>query len=90
MTTVSQLADNPQEGLGAPAGCQAWTFEVGSRVQDIGPPETSQPHVISIGESSPRNLCLNAKTQLRLTISKIQCWTPHAKQLTRQEHNHTH
>ena len=35
-----------------------------SRVQDIGPPETSEPHVISISESSPRDLQLNAKTQL--------------------------
>ena len=26
-----------------------------SRAQDIGPPETSWPHVISIGESSPRS-----------------------------------
>ena len=41
-----------------------------SRVQDIIPTETSQPHVISIGESSPRDLCLNAKTQLHSTTSK--------------------
>ena len=33
-----------------------------SRVQDTGPPETSQPHVISISESCPRDLHLNAKT----------------------------
>ena len=26
-----------------------------SRVQDTGPPETFQPHVISIGKSSPRD-----------------------------------
>ena len=32
------------------------------RVRDIGPPETSQPHVISIGESSPRDLSFNNKT----------------------------
>ena len=61
-----------------------------SRVQDIGPPETSRPHIISISESSPRDLCLNAKTQLDSTNSKLQCWTPHAKQLARQEHNPTH
>ena len=30
-----------------------------SRVQDIGPPETSRLHVISNGESSPRDLNLN-------------------------------
>ena len=61
-----------------------------SCVQDIGTPETSLPHVISIGESSPRDLCLNAKTQLHSTTSKLQCWTPYAKQLARQEHNPTH
>ena len=33
-----------------------------NRVQDIGPPETYWPHIISIGESSPRDLHLNAKT----------------------------
>ena len=35
-----------------------------SRVQDIGPPETSRLHVISNGKSSPRDLQLNNKTQL--------------------------
>ena len=60
-----------------------------SRVQDIGPPETSWPHVISNGESSPRDLHLNAKTQLHSTTSKIQCWTTHTKQLARQEHKPT-
>ena len=43
-----------------------------SQVQDIGPPETSQPHVISIGESSPRDLSLNSKTELHPTTSKLQ------------------
>ena len=61
-----------------------------SRVQDIGPPETAQPHVISNGKSSPRDLHLNTKTQLHSTSSKLQCWTPHAKQLARPEHNPTH
>ena len=61
-----------------------------SWVQDTGPPETSWPHVISIGKSSPRDLHLNVKTQLYSTTSKLQCWTPHAKQLTRQEHKPTH
>ena len=59
-----------------------------SRVQDIGPPETSRLHVISNGESSPRDLHLNAKTQLHSTTSKLQCWTPYAKQLAIQEHPH--
>ena len=48
-----------------------------------------QPHVIPNGESSPRDLHLNAKTQLHSTTSKLQCWTPHTKQLARQEHNTT-
>ena len=60
-----------------------------SRVQDTGPPETSQSRIISIGVCSPRDLHLNAKTQLHSTTSKLQSWTPHAKQLARQEHNPT-
>ena len=60
------------------------------RVQDIDPPETSQLHIISKGESSPRDLHLNTKTQLHSMTSKLQCWTPYAKQLARQEHNPTH
>ena len=61
-----------------------------SQVQDIGPPETSQTHVISISKSSQRDLHLNAKTQLNSMTSKLQCWTPYAKQLARQEHNPTY
>ena len=61
-----------------------------SQVQDIGPPETTQPHIISNGESSPRDLHLKAKTQLHSMTSKLQCCTPHTKQLARQEHNPTH
>ena len=56
-----------------------------SRVQDIGPPETSQLHIISNGKSSPRNLHPNVKTQLHWMTSKLQCWTPRAKQLARQD-----
>ena len=40
-----------------------------SRVQDIGPPETSGLHVISNSESSPRDLHLNTKTQLNSMTS---------------------
>ena len=54
-----------------------------SWVQDIGPPEISQLHITSNGESTPRDLHLSAKTQLHSTISKLQCWTPHAKQQDR-------
>ena len=35
-----------------------------SQVQDIGSPETSRPHVISISESSHRDLHLNTQTHL--------------------------
>ena len=61
-----------------------------SQVQDICPPETSQFHVILNGKSSPRDLHLNTKTQSHSTTSKLQCWTPYAKQLGTQEHNPTH
>ena len=61
-----------------------------SRGHDIGPPETSWHHKISNGKCSPRDLHLNAKTQLHSMTSKLQCWTPYAKQLARQEHNPTH
>ena len=60
------------------------------QVQDSGPPETSRPHVVSIGESSTRDLRLSAKIQLHSMTSEFHCWTPHAKQLARQEHNPTH
>ena len=55
-----------------------------SRVQDIGPPETSRLHIISNGRSSPRDLHLNTKTQLHSTTSRLQCWIPYVKQLARQ------
>ena len=61
-----------------------------NQVQDIGPPETSKAHVISVDEGSTRDLCLNAKNQLHSMTSKLQCWTPYAKQKARQEHNPTH
>ena len=61
-----------------------------SRVQDVGPPETSWHLIISIGESSPRYLHLNAETQLHSMTSKLDWWTTHDKQLARQEHNPTY
>ena len=61
-----------------------------SQFQDIGSPETSRLHTVSNGKSSPRDLQLNDKTQLHSMTSKLQCWTPYAKQLARQEHNPTH
>ena len=78
------------QGLGAPARCWAEPTRWEGRVQDIGPPGTSRPHVISISESSPRDLSLNTKAQLHPTASRLQYWKPHGKQLARQEHNPTH
>ena len=49
-----------------------------SQVQDLGPPETSQLHVITNSGSSPRDLHLNTMTQLHSTTRKLQCWTPYA------------
>ena len=85
--TSSRVADRVlvlQPGVRpAPLRWDSW-------VQNIGPPKTSRSHVISNGESSPRDLHLNAKSQLHSTTSKLQCWTPHAKQIARKEHNLTH
>ena len=61
-----------------------------NQVQNSGPSETSRPFVISIGESSPRDICLNTKTQLHSMTSKLQCCTPHTKQLATQENNPIH
>ena len=72
---------------GRESGLSLW----GGRAKiDIGLPETSQPHVISNGKSSPTDLHLHAKTQLHSTTSRLQRWTPCAKQLARQEHSPTH
>ena len=71
-------------------GVRAVPLRGESQVQDTGPQETSQLHVISNGKSSPRGTLLNAKTQLHSETSKIQCWTSHAKQLARQECRPTH
>ena len=49
-----------------------------SWVQDVEPPETFQPHVILIRESSPRDLHLNTKTQFhsRPASSSAGCPMP--------------
>ena len=79
-----------QKGLGAPAGCQACASEVGERssghwsTRDLSAPRNIKQR------KSPRDLHLKAKAQLHSTMSKLQCWTPYAKQLARQEHNTTH
>ena len=72
------------------AGVRSVSLRWESHVQDIDPSETSWLHVISNGESSPRDLHLNAKMQFHSTTSTLQCWTPYAKQVARQENNPTH
>ncbi|KAJ8795199.1 hypothetical protein J1605_018459 [Eschrichtius robustus] len=44
----------------------------------------------SMIEMPARDLNLNAKTQLHSVTSKLQCRTPYAKKLARQEHNPIH
>ena len=60
------------------AGIRSEPLRWETQVQDIGPPDTSQPYIISNGKSSLRDLHLNAKTQLHSTTNKLQCWTPYA------------
>ena len=78
------------QGLGALARCQASASEV----KELNSGYWSNRDLLAIcdinGESSPRDLHLNAKTQLHSMTSKHQHWTPYTKQLTRQEHNPTH
>ena len=78
------------QGLGAPAWCQAWASEMGELSSGHWTTRDLQTPVMSISESCPRDLHLNAKTQLHPTASNIQCWMPQAKQIARQEHNPTH
>ena len=47
-----------------------------SQVRDIAPPETAQLHVISNGKSSPRDLHLNAKTQLHSMTASYSAGHP--------------
>ena len=77
-----------------PVACRVLVLQTGirpepvrweSQVQDVGLPENSQPQGILIGKSSPRNLHLNAKTQLHSMTSKLQCWMPYTQtQVVRQ------
>ena len=81
------------QGLGARAGCQAWASEMG---------EQSSGHWSTWGLPVPCNIKQRKLSQrspfqredihlqLHSTTSKLQCWTPYGKQLTRQEHNITH
>ena len=78
------------KALGAPARRQGCASEVGEptsghwSTRDLPAPRNIKRW------KSPRDLHLNAKTQLHSTTSKLQCWTPYAKQLARQEHNPIH
>ena len=78
------------QSQGGPAGCQACVSELGELSSGHGSSETSHLYVISNGKSSPRDLHLNAKTQLHSMTRKLNCWTPYAKELARQEHNAIH
>ena len=78
------------QALGAPARHKGCATEVG---------EPSSGHWYTRDFPAPRNIkwwkspwdiYLNAKAQLHSTTSKLQCWTPYAKQLARQEHNPIH
>ena len=78
------------QALGAPARCQGCASEVGEpssghwSTRDLPAPRNIK------WWKSPRDLHLNTKTQLHSMTSKLQCRTPYAKQLARQEHNLIH
>ena len=78
------------KALGAPARSQCCASEVGEptsghwSTRDLPVPRNIKQR------KSPRDLHLNTKTQLHSTTSKLQCWTPYAKQLARQEHSPIH
>ena len=78
------------QALGAPSRHQGCATEVGEPIsghwstRDLPAPRNIKR------QKSPRDLHLNAKTQLHSTTSKLQCQTLYAKQLARQEHNPTH
>ena len=78
------------EAHGAPARHQGCASEVGEptsghwSTRDLSAPRNTK------WRKSPRDLHLNTKTQLHSTTSKLQCWTPYAKQLARKEHSPIH
>ena len=78
------------QALGAPARHQGCATEEGEPTSGHWPTgDVPAPRNIK-WQKSTRDLHLNAKTQLHSTTSKLQCWTPYAKQLARQEHNPIH
>ena len=79
-----------RKALGAPARHQGCASEVGEptlghwSTRDLPAPRNTK------WWKSLRDLHLNIKTQLHSMTSKLQCWTPYAKQLARQEHSPIH
>ena len=78
------------QGLGALASCQAWASEVREpssghwTIRDL----LAQCNINR--QDLSQRFHLNAKTQLYSKTSKLQCCTPNAKKLGRQEHKPTH
>ena len=69
----------PQTGVSP--GTPGWEHQV----QEAGLPENSWAQGVLIGMCTPRGIHLDTKTACRL-----QCWRPHTKQPSRQEHRPTH
>ena len=77
------------QALGAPARHQGCASEVGEPSSHWCTRDLPAPCSIK-RQKSPRDLHLNTKTQFHSITSKLQCWTPYAKQLARQEHSPIH
>ena len=78
------------KALGAPARSQCCASEVGEPTSGHWSTRDPPAPCNIKWQISPRDLHLNAKTQLHSTTSKLHCWTPYAKQLARQEHSPIH
>ena len=78
------------KGLVALTRCQICTSEVGDPSSGYwSTRDLLEPCNIK-WRKSPRDIHLNVNTQLHSTISNLQCCTPYAKQLARQERNTIH
>ena len=75
--------------LGATVRGQAGISKKGDLSKRFWVTRELQPHETLIGESSPKGLYLNTKTRTHSKVSKLQCWTPHAKPSAKQKHNTT-
>ena len=78
------------QALGAPARRQGCATEVGEPSSGHWSTRDLPASRNIKWRKSPRDLHLNAKTQLHSRTSKLQYRTPYAKQLARQEHNPIH